>query len=61
MSFEAMHNNAYANQNMVKSSKRMIGVVPRGTTVRATLGCHRHGPAGRLNSGDTAHLLSPQA
>ena len=61
LSVEATHNNAYANQNMVKSSKRMIGVVPRGTTVRATLGRHRHGPAGRLNSGDTAHLLSPQA
>ena len=30
-------------------------------TVRATLGYLRSGPAGRLNSGDTAHLLSPQA
>ena len=32
MSVEAMHINVYANQNMVKSSKLMIGVVPRGTT-----------------------------
>ena len=32
MSVEAMHNNAYANQNMVKLSKWMIGVAPRGTT-----------------------------
>ena len=30
-------------------------------TVRATSGHLRIGPAGRLNSGDTAHLLSPQA
>ena len=29
--------------------------------VRATPGHLRSGPAGRLNSGDTAHLLSPQA
>ena len=27
-----MHSNAYANQNMVKSSKQMIGVALRGTT-----------------------------
>ena len=32
MSVEAMHNNAHANQDMVKSSKWMIGVIPRGTT-----------------------------
>ena len=32
MSIEAMHNNAYANQSVAKSSKRMIGVAPKGTT-----------------------------
>ena len=32
MSVEAMHNNAYANQNMIKLSKQMIGVALRGTT-----------------------------
>ena len=32
MSIEAMHNNAYANQSVEKSSKQMIGVAPGGTT-----------------------------
>ena len=32
MSIEAMHNNAYANQSVVKSSKWMIGVALKGTT-----------------------------
>ena len=32
MSIKATHNNAYANQSVAKSSKRMIGVAPRGTT-----------------------------
>ena len=32
MSMEATHNNAYSNQNVVKSSKRMIGVASKGTT-----------------------------
>ena len=32
MSIEATHNNVYANQSVAKSSKRMIGVAPRGTT-----------------------------
>ena len=27
-----MDNSAYANQNVAKSSKQMIGVAPRGTT-----------------------------
>ena len=31
MSVEVMHSNVYTNQNMVKSSKQMIGVAPRGT------------------------------
>ena len=31
MSVDVMHNNVYANQNMVKSSKQMIGAAPRGT------------------------------
>ena len=37
MSVEATHNNVYANQNMVISSKRMIGVAPRGTTGQMTM------------------------
>ena len=37
MSVKAMHNNVYANQNMVKSSKWMIGVVLRGTTGQMTM------------------------
>ena len=32
MSIEVTHNNAYTNQNMVKSSKQMTGVALRGTT-----------------------------
>ena len=31
MSSEATHNNAYVSHAMVKSSKRMIGAVPKGT------------------------------
>ena len=31
MSIEVMHN-AYTNQNVVKSSKQMIGVAPKGAT-----------------------------
>ena len=31
MSSDVMHSNVYANQSMVKSSKWMIGAVPRGT------------------------------
>ena len=36
MSVKVMHNNAYANQNMVKSPKWMIGVALRGTTGQMT-------------------------
>ena len=36
MSIKAMHNNAYANQSMAKSSKQMIGVALRGTTGQTT-------------------------
>ena len=32
MSIETTHSSAYANQNMAKSSKRMIEVALRGTT-----------------------------
>ena len=31
MSVDTMHSNAYVNQNMVKSSKQMIGAGLRGT------------------------------
>ena len=37
MSVKEMHNNVYANQNMVKSSKWMIGVALRGTTGQVTM------------------------
>ena len=33
MSVEAMHNNAYANQNMIKPSKWMIGVALRSVII----------------------------
>ena len=32
MSVETAHGSAHANQNMAKSSKRMIEVAPKGTT-----------------------------
>ena len=32
MSIKVMHNNAYTNQSVAKSSKWMIGVALRGTT-----------------------------
>ena len=37
MSVEVMHRNVYTNQNMVKLSKWMIGVAPRGTTRQAMM------------------------
>ena len=36
MSVDMTHSNAYANQNMVKSSKWMIGAAPRGTAEQMT-------------------------
>ena len=36
MSVDATHNNVYANQNMVKSFKWMIGAAPRGTAGQTT-------------------------
>ena len=36
MSVDVMHNNAYVNQNMVKSSKWMIGAAPKGTAGQMT-------------------------
>ena len=36
-SVEVMHSNVYTNQNMVKSSKWMTGVAPRGTTEQAMM------------------------
>ena len=37
MSVDGTHSNAYANQNMVKSSKWMIGATPRGTVGQMTM------------------------
>ena len=36
MSVDGMHNNVYVNQNMVISSKQMIGAAPRGTAGQMT-------------------------
>ena len=36
MSIEVMHNNAYANQSVAKSSKQMIEVALRGMTGQMT-------------------------
>ena len=55
MSIEAMHNNAYANQNMVKSSKWMIGVVPRGTTDQTTT--NRQVPKPIQNMSSNTHKI----
>ena len=51
-----MHNPKLPNIRTV-----LLPTVCMADIVRATPGCHRHGPAGRLNSGNTAHLLPPQA
>ena len=58
MSVEAMHNNVYANQNMVKSSKRMIGVAPRGTTRQTTM--NRQVPKPIQNTSGNTHKILRQ-
>ena len=55
MSVEAMHNNAYANQNIVKSSKQMIGVAPRGTIGQMTT--NRQVPKPIQNMSSNTHKI----
>ena len=55
MSVEVTHNNAYANQNMVKSSKQMIGVAPRGTTGQTMM--NRQVPKPIQNTSSNTHKI----
>ena len=55
MSVEAMHNNTYANQNMVKSYKQMIGVALRGTTGQMTM--NRQVPKPIWNTSSNTHKI----
>ena len=50
MSIEAMHNNAYANQSVVKASKWMIEVAPRGTTGQTTMNRQVPKPIWKMSS-----------
>ena len=59
MSVEVMHSNAYANQNMVKSSKWMIGVALRGTTTRQAM-MNREVPKPIWNTSSNTHKI-PEA
>ena len=58
MSVEATHSNAYENQNIVKSSKWMIGVAPRGTTRQAMT--NRQVPKPIQNMSSNTHKI-PEA
>ena len=49
------HSNAYANQNMVKSSKRMIGAAPRGTAGQITM--NRQVPKPIQNTSSNTHKI----
>ena len=50
MSVGTMHSNAYANQNMVKSSKQMIGVALRGTAGQMMMNRQVHKPIWNMSS-----------
>ena len=50
MSIEAMHNNAYTNQSVAKSSNRMIGVALRGTTGQITMNRQFTQPIWKMSS-----------
>ena len=56
MSVETMHSNAHANQNMVKSSKQMFGVAPRGTTRQMITNRQVPKPIQKMRS-DTCKIL----
>ena len=51
----------YSGSSDLEVYKTFVAGILQWLSVRATPGHLRSGPAGRLNSGDTAHLLSPQA
>ena len=53
-----MHSNAYVNQNMVKSSKWMIGAAPRGTARQMTM--NRQVPKPIWNMSSNTHKI-PEA
>ena len=55
MSVEVTHNNVYTNQNMVKSSKQMIGVVLRGTTGQMMM--NRQVPKPIQNTSSNTHNI----
>ena len=55
MSIEVTHNNAYTNQNMVKSSKQMTGVAPRGTTGQTMM--NRQVPKPIWNMSSNTHKI----
>ena len=44
MSLEPMHSNAYVNNVMARSSKWMIGMVPKGTAGQLITNCHLSKP-----------------
>ena len=44
MSLETMHSNAYVNNAMARSSKWMIGTVPKGTAGQPTTNRHLSKP-----------------
>ena len=56
MSVEAMHSNAYANQNMEKSSKWMIEVAPKGTTGQIRMNRQMAQPIQKMSS--NTHKIS---
>ena len=50
MSLEPVHSNAYANNAMARSSKQMIGTVPRGTTRQLVTNRHLVKPIRNMNN-----------
>ena len=58
MSVDMTHSNAYTNQNMVKSSKWMIGTALRGTVGQMTM--NRQVPKPTQNMSSNTHKI-PEA
>ena len=50
MSSDMTHSNAYTNQSMVKSSKQMIGAVPRGAARQSMVNREVPRPSWNMNS-----------
>ena len=55
VSADVMHSNAYVNHSMVKSSKQMIGAVPRGTARQAM--ANRQVPKPIQNTSSNIHKI----